>query len=32
VSGTPEEVLRSHLPPLREFVEMSGLVAPGAPA
>ena len=31
VSGTPEEVLRSQLPPLREFVEMSGLVAPGAP-
>ncbi len=32
VSGTPEEVLRSQLPPLREFVEMSGLVAPGAQA
>ena len=32
VSGTPEEVLRSQLPPLREFVEMSGLVGPGAPA
>ena len=31
VSGTPEEVLQSQLPPLREFVEMSGLVAPGAP-
>ncbi len=31
VSGTPEEVLRSQLPPLREFVEMSGLVTPGAP-
>lgn len=30
VSGTPEEVLKSQLPPLREFVEMSGLVAPGA--
>jgi len=30
VSGTPEEVLQSQLPPLREFVEMSGLVAPGA--
>jgi phospholipid/cholesterol/gamma-HCH transport system ATP-binding protein len=28
VSGTPEEVLASRLPPLREFVEMSGLVAP----
>jgi phospholipid/cholesterol/gamma-HCH transport system ATP-binding protein len=32
VSGTPEEVLRSQLPPLREFVEMSGLVAPGSGA
>jgi len=32
VSGTPEEVLRSQLPPLREFVEMSGLVAPEAQA
>jgi len=31
VSGTPEEVLQSQLPPLREFVEMSGLVGPGAP-
>jgi phospholipid/cholesterol/gamma-HCH transport system ATP-binding protein len=31
VSGTPEEVLQSQLPPLREFVEMSGLVAPGNP-
>ncbi|HSY42156.1 MAG TPA: ATP-binding cassette domain-containing protein, partial [Polyangia bacterium] len=31
VSGTPEEVLRSQLPPLREFVEMSGLVPPGTP-
>jgi len=29
VSGTPEEVLQSQLPPLREFVEMSGLVGPG---
>ena len=29
VSGTPEEVLPSQLPPLREFVETSGLVAPG---
>jgi phospholipid/cholesterol/gamma-HCH transport system ATP-binding protein len=34
VSGTPEEVLASSLPPLREFVETSGLVAApsGAPA
>jgi ABC-type proline/glycine betaine transport system ATPase subunit len=31
VSGTPEEVLHSQLPPLREFVEMSGLVGPGNP-
>ena len=34
ISGTPEEVLASDLPPLREFVETSGLVAheQGAPA
>jgi len=32
VSGTPEEVLASPLAPLREFVETSGLVAPGARA
>jgi phospholipid/cholesterol/gamma-HCH transport system ATP-binding protein len=32
VSGTPAEVLASQLRPLREFVEMSGLVAPGAPS
>jgi phospholipid/cholesterol/gamma-HCH transport system ATP-binding protein len=32
VSGTPEEVLASNLPPLREFVETSGLVAPQAAA
>lgn len=32
VSGTPAEVLASPLAPLREFVEMSGLVATGAPA
>jgi phospholipid/cholesterol/gamma-HCH transport system ATP-binding protein len=32
VSGTPEEVLASRLPALREFVETSGLVAPGARA
>jgi phospholipid/cholesterol/gamma-HCH transport system ATP-binding protein len=32
VSGTPSEVLASQLPPLREFVEMSGLVAPGPPS
>ncbi|HEY6477929.1 MAG TPA: ATP-binding cassette domain-containing protein [Polyangia bacterium] len=32
VSGTPPEVLASQLPPLREFVEMSGLVAAGAPS
>jgi phospholipid/cholesterol/gamma-HCH transport system ATP-binding protein len=31
VSGTPEEVLHSQLPPLREFVDMSGLVGPGNP-
>jgi phospholipid/cholesterol/gamma-HCH transport system ATP-binding protein len=29
VSGTPEEVLASPFPPLREFVETSGLVASG---
>ena len=28
VSGTPQEVLASHHPALREFVETSGLVAP----
>jgi len=28
VSGTPEEVLASRQPALREFVETSGLVAP----
>jgi phospholipid/cholesterol/gamma-HCH transport system ATP-binding protein len=32
VSGTADEVIRSPLPALREFVETSGLVAPGAPA
>jgi phospholipid/cholesterol/gamma-HCH transport system ATP-binding protein len=32
VSGTPEEVLQSQLPPLREFVEMSGLVGPASTA
>jgi phospholipid/cholesterol/gamma-HCH transport system ATP-binding protein len=34
ISGTPDEVLASDLPPLREFVETSGLVGPkeGAPA
>jgi phospholipid/cholesterol/gamma-HCH transport system ATP-binding protein len=29
VSGTPDEVLADPFPPLREFVETSGLVAPG---
>ena len=32
VSGTPEEVLASRFPALREFVETSGLVAPGGGA
>jgi phospholipid/cholesterol/gamma-HCH transport system ATP-binding protein len=32
VSGTPSEVLASQLPPLREFVETSGLVAAGVPS
>jgi phospholipid/cholesterol/gamma-HCH transport system ATP-binding protein len=34
VSGTPDEVIRSRLPELREFVETSGLVAaePGEPS
>jgi phospholipid/cholesterol/gamma-HCH transport system ATP-binding protein len=32
VSGTPEEVLASQIPALREFVETSGLVAPSAGA
>jgi phospholipid/cholesterol/gamma-HCH transport system ATP-binding protein len=32
VTGTPPEVLASQLAPLREFVEMSGLVAAGAPS
>src|SRR3569832_1737417 len=34
ISGTPDEMLASDLPPLREFVETSGLVSPreGAPA
>jgi phospholipid/cholesterol/gamma-HCH transport system ATP-binding protein len=32
VNGTPEEVLASSQPVLREFVETSGLVAPGARA
>ncbi len=31
VSGTPAEVIVSKLPELREFVETSGLVAPGTP-
>ncbi|MES1204548.1 MAG: ATP-binding cassette domain-containing protein [Pseudomonadota bacterium] len=30
VNGTAQEVLRSHEPPLREFVEMAGLVVAGA--
>jgi phospholipid/cholesterol/gamma-HCH transport system ATP-binding protein len=32
VTGTPDEVIRSARPELREFVETSGLVAPGAPS
>jgi phospholipid/cholesterol/gamma-HCH transport system ATP-binding protein len=32
VSGPPDEVIRSPLPALREFIETSGLVAPGAPS
>jgi phospholipid/cholesterol/gamma-HCH transport system ATP-binding protein len=32
VTGTPDEVIASPLPALREFVETSGLVAPGAPS
>jgi phospholipid/cholesterol/gamma-HCH transport system ATP-binding protein len=32
VSGTPDEVLADPFPALREFVETSGLVAPGARA
>jgi phospholipid/cholesterol/gamma-HCH transport system ATP-binding protein len=32
VTGTPEEVLKSRWPALREFVETSGLVAPEAGA
>jgi phospholipid/cholesterol/gamma-HCH transport system ATP-binding protein len=32
VSGTPSEVLASQLPPLREFVETSGLVTAEAPS
>ena len=31
VSGTPDEVIVSQLPELREFVETSGLVAPSTP-
>jgi phospholipid/cholesterol/gamma-HCH transport system ATP-binding protein len=32
VTGTPDEVIRSPMPALREFVETSGLVAAGAPS
>jgi phospholipid/cholesterol/gamma-HCH transport system ATP-binding protein len=32
VSGPPDDVIRSPLPALREFIETSGLVAAGAPS